>query len=127
MIMNKSCKKVSFSDEKTALYYIDKLKRTSVRTIVPHRAYLCEKCFCWHLTSRLSAEERQAKKDKAEREGVFENKVIKEAVKSENLALKRRVTQLEKESANKTKKINELHEQIYELNKASGRFKKTEN
>ena len=45
------CKKTSFADEKTANYYLDKLKKSSRRAKVPVYAYLCTKCFAWHLTS----------------------------------------------------------------------------
>jgi hypothetical protein len=47
-----SCTKTYFSDEKQALFYIDKLRKTSVRNDVPIRAYLCPKCLLWHLTSK---------------------------------------------------------------------------
>lgn len=47
-----SCKKVKFSNEKFALDYIGKLRKTSVRDIVPARAYLCPECMSWHLTSK---------------------------------------------------------------------------
>jgi len=45
------CSKVYFSDERFAQEYINKLQRTSNRRIKPVRAYLCEKCLNWHLTS----------------------------------------------------------------------------
>lgn len=51
-----TCKKVSFSDEKQANFYIDKLNKTSVRIDKPVRAYLCHHCMCWHLTSRTKVE-----------------------------------------------------------------------
>jgi hypothetical protein len=46
-----TCKKVYFRDEQYALEYISKLKKTSCRERKPVRAYLCEKCLNWHLTS----------------------------------------------------------------------------
>lgn len=46
------CIKTKFVDEKAALFYIDKLKRTSTRINVPKRAYLCPKCLSYHLTHR---------------------------------------------------------------------------
>ena len=49
--MSEHCKKASFSSEAVADYYIEKLKRTSVRSKKPVRAYLCPVCFTWHLTS----------------------------------------------------------------------------
>jgi len=59
------CKKVSFINEDFALQYIKKLKETSTRTKVPSRAYLCETCLNWHLTSKgeypVEEKERQTK------------------------------------------------------------------
>jgi hypothetical protein len=46
------CLKTTFRDEKEALFYIDKLRKTSKRSVLPIRAYLCEKCLLWHLTSK---------------------------------------------------------------------------
>jgi len=46
----RKCGKVSFGTEKDALFYIDKLQRTSERELVPIRAYLCQYCTNWHLT-----------------------------------------------------------------------------
>lgn len=56
---NTNCNKVRFIDEKFALKYIDKLNKTSCRERKPVRAYLCEKCLCWHLTSIESKENRE--------------------------------------------------------------------
>lgn len=53
------CSKVFFADEKFALQYIDRLKKTSHRERKPIRAYLCEKCLCWHLTSIESKENKE--------------------------------------------------------------------
>jgi hypothetical protein len=46
-----TCKKVKFLDETQAMFYVAKLKKTSMREVIPQRAYLCEHCLCWHLTS----------------------------------------------------------------------------
>ncbi len=109
------CKKVSFIDEQTALFYVEKLKKTSRRKVVPHRAYLCEKCFTWHLSSSGKIREETNQK------GTLEITLLHQQIQK----LKNRVSQLEAESKNKTKKINSLHDTIYELNKASGRFSKS--
>lgn len=50
------CTKVSFADENYANQYIAKLKKTSKRSVIPVRAYLCETCLNWHLSSRQSNE-----------------------------------------------------------------------
>lgn len=46
-----NCKKVKFIDEEFANQYIQKLQKTSNRKLKPVRAYLCEKCLTWHITS----------------------------------------------------------------------------
>jgi hypothetical protein len=73
------CKKVAFSDEKQALFYVDKLKKTSDRPVVPQRAYLCQKCNNWHLTSKqenktytaILAENELLKKQLADKERII--------------------------------------------------------
>jgi len=63
------CSKVYFADERFDQEYIDKLQRTSNRRLKPVRAYLCEKCLNWHLTS---IEGREAK-DKANNDRQINN------------------------------------------------------
>ena len=46
-----NCKKVKFIDEEFANQYIHKLNKTSKRRLKPVRAYLCEKCLTWHISS----------------------------------------------------------------------------
>jgi uncharacterized protein (DUF305 family) len=55
------CKKVYFVDEKNALMYINKLKKTSSRERKPVNAYLCQHCLNWHLTSIELKEVSQVK------------------------------------------------------------------
>ena len=58
------CKKTSFSDEAQALFYIDKLQRTSVRPKKPQSAYLCPRCNNWHITSIVQFDEVSEKEIK---------------------------------------------------------------
>ena len=46
-----NCVKTRFATEKDALFYIEKLKKTSKRAKNPTHAYLCPYCKAWHLTS----------------------------------------------------------------------------
>jgi uncharacterized protein YlaI len=46
------CPKTYFINEKYANEFINKLKATSQRIKKPVRAYLCDKCLNWHLTSK---------------------------------------------------------------------------
>ena len=57
------CKKASFANEAAANTYIDRLKKTSTRSKVPQRAYLCNKCNNWHLSSTISWEQQHLELD----------------------------------------------------------------
>lgn len=46
------CPKTYFINEQFAKDYIKKLNATSVRSKKPVRAYLCDVCLNWHLTSQ---------------------------------------------------------------------------
>ena len=49
---NVRCDKVSFLNEKYANEHIAKIKKESKRKVIPTRAYECNKCPNWHLTSQ---------------------------------------------------------------------------
>jgi cell division protein FtsB len=53
-----SCTKVSFATEKDANEHIARLKAKSKRKVVPTRAYACNKCKGYHLTSQPNWVER---------------------------------------------------------------------
>jgi len=72
------CKKVSFCNEQYATAYIEKLNKTSIRERKPIRAYLCEKCFNWHLTSKIDFNSNTI---------VLENKIIELETKIKNLKM----------------------------------------
>ena len=55
------CSKTKFANEKAALFYIEKLQATSIRSKIPNRAYLCEHCLTWHLTSTPQEESMVSK------------------------------------------------------------------
>ena len=99
---NLYCKKVSFIDEANALKYIKKLKETSKRNKVPQRAYLCEVCLNWHLTS--STEAINPDSNQAATLKTTIGRLERKLVDAEN-----RIKRLEKEKA-------KHHEQVYELN-----------
>ncbi len=106
------CKKVSFADEKQALFYIEKLNKTSNRKSVPQRTYLCHKCSNWHLTSQvqiktysvLLAECESLKQDIIEKNK--EIKALKESLEYER----------SKELTDKDKIIKERGEKISQQN-----------
>ena len=58
----KKCKKVQFRTEADALFYIEKLKKTSVQEKKPVATYLCNICLTWHLTSRTEKDLSEIKK-----------------------------------------------------------------
>lgn len=96
------CKKVSFLDEANALKYIKKLKETSKRVKVPQRAYLCEVCLNWHLTSSTEAINPDSNQ-------VTTLKTTIDRLERKLTASENRVKRLEKEKV-------KHHEQVYELN-----------
>jgi len=106
------CKKASFKDEEIAMKYIKKLQATSKRDRIPQRAYLCEKCNTWHLTSKpdYNKVELVSKIDKIEDKDDFNNYefIIKD------LALELQVKNAEIEAMNK--QLNKMYKEIYELN-----------
>lgn len=99
--MTIQCKKTFFSDEKQANYYLEKLKKTSARSKIPTRAYLCEKCFNWHLTAR---EETGHEKD-------LKRQI--EYLKIKLQRLKNQMLELRKEYDERGLKISELNSKIY--------------
>jgi predicted nucleic acid-binding Zn-ribbon protein len=46
-----NCTKAKFTNESEAIFFIDKLKKTSKRERKPQTAYLCKRCNTWHITS----------------------------------------------------------------------------
>jgi len=95
------CKKVVFANEDFALKYIKRLKESSTRQKIPQRAYLCEVCFNWHLTSSLEWNE----------EDDLVKKLKRDIAKLERKLLERdnRIKRLEREK-------EKHHAQVYELN-----------
>lgn len=67
------CRKTSFSDEASALFYIEKLRRTSKREIVPIRTYLCPHCNTWHLTSKPNFESVKYEMEIIKLKNIIEN------------------------------------------------------
>lgn len=54
--MEERCKKVSYSSEKFALIDIKRFKFIDDGRTKPIRAYLCNNCKTWHLTSKIDFE-----------------------------------------------------------------------
>lgn len=110
------CKKVSFINEDFALQYIKKLKETSTRTKVPSRAYLCETCLNWHLTSKGEYPiEEQEKQTKAKTR--FDNQIRDRDFKIASLQKKLdkaygKITDLTRNNDELRKSNNELREKI---------------
>jgi hypothetical protein len=91
------CKKTSFADQENALFYIDKLKRTSVRDKVPIGTYLCPKCFNWHLTSQPSRHEQENKELRAEVETLKQKiKNLRQNSEGVEASLKKTIERLRK-------------------------------
>lgn len=92
------CKKTSFLNEGIATQYIKKLQATSIRDRVPQRAYLCEKCLNWHLTSKPDYSDIKIEKLKSSIQDL-QNELIKREIKIEDI----------------TKRLESAYEMIYKL------------
>lgn len=90
------CKKTYFADEKIATEYANRLQATSKRKVVPHRAYLCEKCLHWHITSLTQVKENN-----------LTNQVD---------ALTIAIAKKNKEIAKKDRRIEDLTSEVVKLN-----------
>ena len=50
--MKRKCEKVAYGSKAFAENDIARIKNKSIRDTQPQRAYKCEKCGLWHLTSK---------------------------------------------------------------------------
>lgn len=107
--MRSDCNKVYFNNEATANEYIKKLKRTSIRLKVPQRAYLCPKCFCWHLTSQDSNEEKEI----AELRKAHEKKIT--ALNNQIQSMNQQIFAQKRKLTNQAQTIAELHHKCEKL------------
>ena len=106
--MDTKCTKVKFSDEANALFYLDKLKRTSKRKVFPQSAYLCEKCLSWHLTSKLNIAIQPIIKPLP---------FIKPITESEKKKLTNLIEQKDNEIKNLKKKVAKLEKLLYDYSR----------
>jgi uncharacterized protein YlaI len=84
------CKKVKFANEKYAIDYIDKLKKTSVREVKPIRTYLCFDCGSWHLTSQETREHLLIKKLSEEKADLKKRvQSLKQVINDNNLMMRK--------------------------------------
>lgn len=115
------CKKVKFANEKFADDYIKKLKKTSVRSTVPIRAYLCMTCNTWHLTSREKFEHvtiKELNKQISDLKNLIKKIQNQERINRDIETNKdSRVIALSKKMTEKSKKVralqNDNHDLIY--------------
>ncbi len=106
-------KKVTFGSEKDAEFYIHKLGKSSVRDTVPTRAYKCNKCGGYHLTSKPNWNDKLSK---------LEEEVTH--LKSRNAFLERENDLLKKGSMEKVMNINEQLQNS--VNKSKAKIKALE-
>lgn len=118
------CKKVSFADEKQALFYIEKLGKTSNRTTVPQRAYLCHKCLNWHLTSKqenktylsVITENETLKKELAEKERII-SELTGKAKSNEMPNIEKLLKEKNDKLVEQNSKINKLESKLKKKDK----------
>jgi hypothetical protein len=111
----KECKKSKYISERFALADISRIKKTSKRSKVPTRAYFCNICNFWHLTSQSDKKE-DFKKEKML---ALENQV--KSLKLEIETLKKLSSKENKELNKQIKtdqRVKELNERLVKLNKA---------
>ena len=110
ILENGQCKKTSFVNEKQALLYIEKIKKTSTRTKSPKSAYLCPICLNWHLTHYDYTNDLIAKN--------YEKRIAKLSEKINNLQVQLVIK--DNTIANKEKKIEKMREEYLKLSKFKG-------
>jgi len=89
------CKKTSFINEQYALDFIEKLKNTSKRRVIPIEAYLCTKCLTWHVSSIRKNELMKLKNEHESTLKKMQGTVA--TVTGESRNLKKKVEKLTKE------------------------------
>ena len=96
--MENDCKKTKFASREIADSHVKKFNESiRKRETTPIRSYLCEKCNCWHVTSK----------------DTIKDALLKEA-KNEILALNRKVSERDILIAKLKKEIHQLN---YAINK----------
>jgi len=110
-----NCNKVKYSSEQFANADIDRIKKFSIRSKIPIRAYLC-KCGAWHLTGRIDyakaiGESRESEKEKNLK---IESLLIQlKELMEKNIRLEKMIKREEKLSV----KLNEYGQTIARLRK----------
>ena len=113
-----TCDKVRYTSERFALMDIDRIKKISTRDKIPVRAYFCNLCSFWHLTSAKSKNDeiRDKKVLALEKEIV----ALKDEVRALKIALNEQKNQNNKEDRlllKKDHKVTELIRSADSLNK----------
>lgn len=107
------CRKVSFADEKSANDYLQRLSKTSIREVVPQRAYLCEKCNAWHLTSKKYFFDAKIEELKTEYQKVIDSlesqlKIAKDKIEGQKININHQANKITKQR----EKLIELQNQL---------------
>jgi hypothetical protein len=125
--MEQLCKKTKYSSKEYAEFGIVHIQEKSFKAKIPVRAYLCEKCKCWHLTSKpdyfeLQKEIELLKERNKELENVVkENELLKEKNKElGNLSKSESYN-----NANRDNLVQKLHEAISNKDKIIKNLRKT--
>ena len=129
--MEQLCKKTKYSSKEFAEFGIVHIQEKSFKAKVPVRAYLCDRCNCWHLTSKPDYFELQKEidllkeKNKELENAAKENELLKEKNKElgnlskseayNNAARDDLVQKLQQALSNKDKIIKNLRKTNEEL------------
>jgi hypothetical protein len=98
------CTKVQYTSERFAMMDIDRIKKKSNRDKVPVRAYFCDICDFWHLTST---------KDKNTE--LKDNRIL--SLEAEIKTLKLKINELEKSNNKEDRALVKADERVVELTK----------
>lgn len=100
-----NCAKVKYSSQEFADFAIQQIKKTSKRTKIPIRSYLCHICNAWHLTSRADFKDEKINEL---------NQIIKQ-LKEEIAILKKQIDKKLNAKVLIDKKVAQQNSQIIQL------------
>jgi hypothetical protein len=116
------CEKVRYTSERFALMDIKRIKKISTRDKIPVRAYFCDLCGFWHLTSAKSKNDEV--KDKKILELELTITTLKDEVRALKIALNEQKNQNNKEDRLLLKKDQVVTDMIRSVDSLNKQIKK---
>lgn len=114
--LSEQCMKVQYTSEKFALEDIERIRKKSNRSRIPMRAYYCDKCNFWHVTSKSDTNtERIAELNKLNDELKLKNEELQKALNICRVSKDPKLSKEEKLAIKKDIRVIELQEQVTSL------------